>query len=142
MHMADTMPMSTLTLDGARRVLDAAIAHADSIGLAVCITVTDPAGEPIVSARMDGAPRLSAEIAANKAWTVTSFKGLPTNAWWGILEHEPALLHGITHTPRLTIFGGGVGVRVGGELVGAIGVSGGSAEEDTQIATAGARALG
>jgi len=51
-------------------------------------------------------------------------------------------VHGITHTPRLTIFGGGVGIRVDGQLVGAVGVSGGSAEEDAAIAAAGAAAIG
>jgi len=54
---------------------------------------------------------------------------------------EPALVHGITHTPRLVVFGGGEPVRVSGELVGAVGVSGGSAEQDAEIAAAGAAAL-
>ena len=140
--MADLLPMSTLSLDAARRVLDAAVAHATSIGLAACVTVADPSGEPILTARMDGAPRLSAQIATNKAWTVASFNGLPTDAWWGLIRDEPALVHGITHTPRLTIFGGGVAIRSNGELVGAIGVSGGSAEQDAEVAAAGAGALG
>ncbi|MCB0997732.1 MAG: heme-binding protein [Acidimicrobiales bacterium] len=140
--MADLLPMSTISLDTARRVLDAAVAHATSIGLAACVTVADPSGEPILTARMDGAPRLSAQIAANKAWTVASFNGLPTEAWWGLIRDEPALVHGITHTPRLTIFGGGVAIRSNGELVGAIGVSGGSAEQDAEVAAAGADALG
>ncbi|MEZ5249674.1 MAG: heme-binding protein [Ilumatobacteraceae bacterium] len=140
--MADLLPMSTISLDTARRALDAAVAHATSIGLAACVTVADPSGEPILTARMDGAPRLSAQIAANKAWTVASFNGLPTEAWWGLIRDEPALVHGITHTPRLTIFGGGVAIRSNGELVGAIGVSGGSAEQDAEVAAAGADALG
>lgn len=140
--MADLLPMSTLSLAAARRVLDAAVAHATSIGLAACVTVADPSGEPILTARMDGAPRLSAQIATNKAWTVASFNGLPTDAWWGLIRDEPALVHGITHTPRLTIFGGGVAIRSNGELVGAIGVSGGSAEQDAEVAAAGAGALG
>lgn len=59
-----------------------------------------------------------------------------------MIQDEPALVHGITHTPRLTIFGGGVGIRVDGQLVGAVGVSGGSAEEDAAIAAAGAAAIG
>lgn len=140
--MADLLPMSTLSLTAARRVLDAAVAHATSIGLAACVTVADPSGEPILTARMDGAPRLSAQIATNKAWTVASFNGLPTDAWWGLIRDEPALVHGITHTPRLTIFGGGVAIRSNGELVGAIGVSGGSAEQDAEVAAAGAGVLG
>ena len=53
--MADTTPTRTLTLDGARKVLDAALAKAGDMGIAFCIVVTDPSGEPIVAARMDHA---------------------------------------------------------------------------------------
>jgi uncharacterized protein GlcG (DUF336 family) len=122
-------------------VLDAALAKAEEIGVAFCIAVTDPAGEPLVTARMDGAPRLSAGIAANKAYTVAGFGGMPTDAWWGAIKDQPALVHGLTQTPRLVIFGGGVAVKLDGELVGAIGVSGGSPEEDAEVAAAGAAAV-
>ena len=101
----------------------------------------DPAGEPVISARMDGAPRISAQIACDKAWTVAGFGGLPTHSWWPTIEDDPALVHGITKTPRLVIFGGGVALRVDGDVVGAIGVSGGSSAEDREIAEAGAAGL-
>ncbi len=91
---------------------------------------------------MDGAPRLTAQIAADKAWTVASFNGLPTHDWWPMIEHDPALVHGITQTPRLVVFGGGVALRVEGRVVGAIGVSGGSSADDRAVAEAGAAALG
>lgn len=107
-----------------------------------CIAVSDPSGEPIVTARMDGAPRLSAEIARNKAFTVASFNGLPTHVWWPVIADDPALVHGITHTPRLVIFAGGVPVYIDGALVGAVGVSGGSSDEDRSIAEAAASAIG
>jgi glc operon protein GlcG len=139
--MADTTATRSLTLDGARRVLDAALVKAGDLGIAFCISVVDPSGEPILSARMDGAPRLSAGIAANKAFTVTGFGGMPTGSWWEMIKEEPSLVHGITHTPRLIVFGGGVPIKAGGELVGAIGVSGGSAEDDTVVAEAGAAAV-
>ncbi len=139
--MADTVPTRSLTLEGAQKVLDAALAKAADLGLRFCITVADPSGEPVMSARMDGAPRLSAGIAANKAYTVAGFGGMPTAAWWGAIKDEPSLVHGITHTPRLIVFGGGVPITANGELVGTIGVSGGSAEEDTVVASAGAAAL-
>lgn len=140
--MPDTASSASLTLDGARRVLDAALATAGEMGQAFCITVTDPSGEPIVSARMDGAPRLSAGIAANKAYSVAGFGGMPTANWWEAIKDEPALVHGLTLTPRLTIFGGGVGIFSGGDLVGAIGVSGGTAEQDAEVAGAAAAVIG
>lgn len=139
--MADTVPTRSLTLEGAQKVLEAALAKAADLGLRFCITVADPSGEPVMSARMDGAPRLSAGIAANKAYTVAGFGGMPTDAWWGAIKDEPSLVHGITHTPRLIVFGGGVPITANGELVGTIGVSGGSAEEDIVVASAGAAAL-
>ena len=67
-----------------------------------------------------------------------SFGGLPTSDWWRMLESEPALLHGIVKTDRLIVFGGGVPLVADGRTIGAIGVSGGSSEEDVQIAEAGA----
>jgi uncharacterized protein GlcG (DUF336 family) len=131
----------SLTYEGARRALDTAVAEARRLGVAVCIAVADHAGHLLAFARMSGAPLLSMKLAQDKAWTVTAFNGVPTHEWFGMIEDEPPLLHGIVHTDRLIVFGGGVPVRVGGELVGAVGVSGGSAEQDRAIAEAGAGGL-
>lgn len=140
--MSDTIPTSAISLAGAQKVLAAAMAKANEIGLAACIAVCDPGGHPILTARMDGAPILSMNIANDKAFTVVAFKGMPTHAWWGAIENEPSLVHGIVKTDRLIVFGGGVGLWSGGQLVGGIGVSGGSAQQDQSIAEAGAAALG
>ncbi|WP_419840883.1 GlcG/HbpS family heme-binding protein [Candidatus Poriferisodalis sp.] len=137
----DIAASRVLTLAGARKALDAALDKAEAMGRRFCIAVTDASGEAIATARMDGAPRLSAGIALNKAFTVAGFAGMPTGDWWDLIKDEPALVHGITHTPRLIVFGGGIGIFVDGALVGAVGVSGGSAEEDAQVAQAGAAAL-
>ncbi len=140
--MSDVTTTNTnLTLAGAQRAVNAAITAAQHIGVAACIVVCDRGGHPLATARMDGAPVLSMDIALNKAWTVTMFNGVPTAAWWSMIKDEPALVHGITHTPRLVVFGGGEPVQVDGQLVGAVGVSGGSAEQDVEIAAAGAAAL-
>jgi uncharacterized protein GlcG (DUF336 family) len=138
---ADTTATRTLTLDGARKVMDAAIAQADKMEQPFCIAVTDAAGEAILTARMDGAPRLSAGIALNKAFTVTGFGGMPTDQFWDAIRDDPALMNGITHTPRLVVFGGGVGVFVDGTLVGAVGVSGGTTDQDAEVANAAAAAI-
>jgi uncharacterized protein GlcG (DUF336 family) len=138
----EVIPFQALSLSAAQRIADAAISAARAHNVRACIAVSDPSGEPIVTARMDGAPRLSAEIARNKAFTVASFNGLPTHVWWPVIADDPALVHGITHTPRLVIFAGGVPVYIDGALVGAVGVSGGSSEEDRSIAEAAASAIG
>lgn len=133
--------VSTLTLAGAQLAVQAALAAAEQIGAAFCVAVADRAGNLVAFARMDGAPLLTAQIAQDKAYTVAAF-GLPTHEWWGLLKDEPALLHGIVKSDRLIIFGGGVPIRLGDELVGAVGVSGGSADQDRMVAEAGAAVLG
>jgi len=137
----DVVPMSALSLGAAQRVADAAIADAHSKDVAACVAICDPAGTPILTLRMDGAPRLCAGIALNKAYTVAAFNGMPTDKWWPLLADDPALAHGFPHTPRLIVFPGGVPVHVDGALVGAVGVSGGSTEQDQEIAQAGASAV-
>jgi glc operon protein GlcG len=134
----DLIPMSAVSLGAARTIADAALAKADELGLKVCIAVTDPSGEPIVTLRMDGAPRLCSEVALNKAYSVAGFNGMPTDRWWSVLKDDPALVAGFPETSRLVIFAGGVPVVIDGHVVGAVGVSGGSSDEDRQIAQAGA----
>lgn len=132
----------TISAGLAERALSAAQDEARKVGIGVCISVADAAGHLLAFLRMDGAPLLSAQLSQDKAFTVCAFKGLPSDEWWNLVESEPALLHGIVKTERLIIFGGGVPVTFQGNLVGAVGVSGGSAEEDKQIATAAARSVG
>ena len=138
--MPDVLQQKSISFEGAARVLAEATAEADRLGVAVCVAVADRAGHLVAFGRMDGAPLLSAQIAQDKAYTVSAF-GLSTHEWWDLVRDEPALLHGMVKTDRLIIFGGGVPLIRGGETVGAVGVSGGSSEQDRQIATAGAAAL-
>jgi len=130
-----------ISLAGAHAAIAAAIDAAAQLELSVCIAVCDSGGNPVASARMDGAPILSLEIAVNKAWTVTQFNGMPTSQWWPLIEGEPSLVHGITHTPRLVVFAGGEPVHIGGLVAGAVGVSGGSADQDAMVASAAAAAV-
>ena len=131
----------TLTYAGARTAVDAAAARAQALGVPTNIAVVDLSGGLLAFARLDGAPLLSGSIAQDKAYTVAAFNGVPTHAWFGLIEAEPALREGIVHRDRLVIFGGGVPVTVNGSLVGAVGVSGGTAEQDREIAEAGASAV-
>ena len=139
----DVVPMSALSLSAAQRVADAAVAAARSKDLAACIAVCDPAGAPILTLRMDGAPRLCAEIALNKAYTVSVFNGMPTDKWWPAARRRSGPGSRLSRTPsRLIVFPGGVPVHIDGAVVGAVGVSGGSTEQDREIAQAGADAVG
>lgn len=135
--MTDAMPVRTVTLEAAHRAISASVERAAALGVEVAIAVVDQAGNLKAFARMDRAPLLSSGIAQDKAWTAAAF-GLPTHRWWDLVRDEPPLLHGIVKTDRLIVFGGGVPLTSDGEVVGGIGVSGGSADQDREIAEAGA----
>lgn len=137
----DVKAWPSLVMAGARRVLDAAVARAESMGVPVCLAVTDRSGSLLAYLRMDGAPLLSEQLARDKAYTVAAFSGRPTHEWWDAIADDPAVRSGLGCVDRLVIFGGGVPIRSSGELVGAVGVSGGSAEQDREIAEAGAAVL-
>jgi glc operon protein GlcG len=138
--MPDLIDARTIGYSAANRAMDAAMAEAQALGVAVCVAVSDRAGHLIAYGRMDGAPLLSGEIAQDKAYTVAAF-GLATHEWFDLIKDELALLHGIVKTDRLIVFGGGVPIRVDNQLVGAVGVSGGSADQDRRIAEAGAASV-
>jgi glc operon protein GlcG len=137
----DFIMAPTVRLSAAQRAVSAAVAEAERLAVDVCIAAADSAGHLIAFARMDRAPLLCTQLAQDKAYSVSSFGGLPTGEWWRLLESEPALLHGIVKTDRLVVFGGGVPLVSEGRTVGAIGVSGGSSEQDVRIAEAGAAAV-
>ncbi len=132
---------SALTYAGARVALDAALARAEELGAAFNIAVADPAGTLLAFARMDGAFAISGSIARDKAWTVAGFGGIATDDFYRAIAAEDAVREGIAQRGRVAAFGGGVPVLVDGALVGAVGASGGSAEQDKEVASAGAAAV-
>ncbi|HXW41754.1 MAG TPA: heme-binding protein [Xanthobacteraceae bacterium] len=125
----------------AQAAIEAAAAKAREMGLKMCIAITDESGDLKAFQRMDGAPKLSIQIAEDKAYTSISF-GIPTHGWFDFIKNDPPLLHGITHTPRLIVFGGGYPIKEKGEVIGAIGVSGGHYTQDMECAKAGLAAIG
>jgi uncharacterized protein GlcG (DUF336 family) len=131
----------SITAQAAKAVIAAAADKAKQMSLNMCIAVTDEAGDLKAFLRMDGAAKLALDIAQNKAYTAASF-GMSTDQWWDFIKDDSPLLHGITHTPRLTVFGGGYPIKDGGEVIGAIGVSGGHYSQDMEVAMAGLQAVG
>ena len=140
--MPDIQDQRCITLAGATRALTASLQHAASIQVPVCVAVVDRGSNLVSFARMDGAALLSAQLAQDKGYSVVAFNGMATREWWDAIRDEPALVHGLVKTARLTVFGGGVAITEGDTVVGAVGVSGGSAEQDHEIAEAGAAAVG
>ena len=81
------------------------------------------------------------DIALDKAYTASSF-GLPTSQWTEVLKHHsPAVAQGLVARPRFVAFGGGLPIVHQGERIGGIGVSGGSEQQDEEIAQAGLAVL-
>lgn len=138
--MSTTVTQLSISIEAAREVLDACVAKANAIGASVCISVSDTAGNLMALYKMDGTPILSIQMAQDKAYTVAAF-GIATHEWWEIVRADPSLLHGFVKTDRVIIFGGGIPLIHKGIAIGAVGVSGATADEDQAIAEAGADAL-
>jgi uncharacterized protein GlcG (DUF336 family) len=142
--MSDVIGRRTLSLRGARRVLDAALAEADRAGLHVSVAVLGSDARLLAFASMDAASMLSTETARKKALTVLKV-GRATAEFAAELKAEmaaePELFHGMLAMEGMAAFGGGVPIRVGGEMVGAVAVSGASSAQDEEIATTAARVL-
>lgn len=131
-----------VTLEGARTAVDAALAKAGEIGVAVVVAVVDRAGRLVAFNRMDGALVLSIDVARKKAISVTLANGAPTAGLWETFGRDPELLHGLApKLPDLMPVGGAVPITVDGDLAGAVGVSGATAAQDEEIAAAGAASI-
>ena len=131
----------SIDITTAERAVEAAAKKAKELGLNMCIAVSDEADDIKAFRRMDGAPKLSIKIAEDKAYTSACY-GIPTHVWHDFIKDDPPLLHGITHTPRLVVFGGGFPIVLEGEVVGAIGISGGHYKQDMECARAALQAIG
>ena len=133
--------MATLTLADATRITEAARTHAGELGTAVTITVVDGGGNVRTQTRMDGARFGTLNVSANKAFTAAAF-GAPTKVLTDLVQ-PGAPLFGFADAMggRFVGFAGGIPLVRDDEVIGAIGISGGSVDQDQAIADAGATAL-
>jgi glc operon protein GlcG len=135
-----TFEKRSVSIDAAQRIIEAAFREADSIGIKVAVTVVDDSGLLKAFGRQDGAALINTQSSQSKAKTAVSL-GMPSRAWYPMIKDDPALLHGVVGALDVVIFGGGVPLKVDGNLVGAVGVGGGTADQDHQVAEAATRAL-
>ena len=130
-----------MTLAEARKVIAAAEKKAQEIQHPMNIAVVDEGGNLVSHVRMDGAWIGSVDISINKAFTSRAFdistKDLGANSQPGGQFYG---IH-VSNQGRIMIFAGGIPLKRGGKVVGAIGVSGGSGEQDQSVAEAGAAAF-
>jgi len=130
----------TISTEAANCLLDGAQLAAEALGTPMAIAIVDESGVLKAFRRMDGSALLSVDLAADKAFTAVSF-GMPSHSWFDFIKDDPPLLHGITKTPRLVVFGGGYPVKHDKDVIGGIGVSGGHYKQDMQVAEAGLAAF-
>ncbi|WP_342430728.1 heme-binding protein [Neobacillus sp. FSL H8-0543] len=138
--MVNFTESKNISLELANKVLEAARAKGEELGMPFSIAIVDKPGNLKAFQAMDGAPVLSLDIAQNKAFSAAAYNRA-THEWYDRLKDDPPLLHGIVHTPRLVIFGGGYPIRINGEVIGGIGVSGGHYTHDMQVCEAGLAVL-
>lgn len=131
----------TISLEDARRMIVAGAQKAEDISQPMNIAVVDNGGNLVAFVHMDGAWKGSVDIAINKAFTSAMFE-LPTK---GLAEKaqpgKPFYGIQVSNHGRVMIFAGGIPLKAGGQLVGAVGVSGGDNQQDQSVAEAAAGAL-
>ena len=137
--MEKTFAKRCITGDLAVKMIDPVIAKAKAIGVPQIAAILDESGLLKAFCRMDGAPLVSIEVAQNKAYT--ALMGAPSQEFFERIKNDPALVAGVPHIPRIVTFGGGLPIRIDEAVVGGIGVSGGTVEQDIECAQAGIDAI-
>ena len=131
-----------LTLEGARTIIAAAAAQAASMNLKMNIAVVDDGGHLLSFDRMDGARPASGYTAITKATTAATFRQATGPIPTGTASPDPLLNLSLQNAAqasggKLTTLFGGVPIVVDGQVIGGVGVGGGSGEQDAQVARAG-----
>ena len=120
--MANVVKKYTISSELAQKMVNEAMAKARELRVTENVAILDDGGNLKAFGRMDGAPILCIEIAQNKAYT--ALFGVSTQDFFNFIESDRSLLAGMPTLARVAAWGGGVPIKVKGEVVGAIGVSG------------------
>ena len=131
---------NNLSLEKARKIIRAGEKKAKEMNLSAVFAVVNSEGNLIIEEKMDNAILVSVEVAYKKAYTAAALK-LNTQDLTALIQ-PGAMFYGLQSDPKYIVFGGGMLLKVDGKIVGAIGVSGGSAQEDIEIAKACVEAFG
>lgn len=131
--------MTGLTHQQVRNLIDTAVSSAEEMNLKVCIAIADSGANIQGFLRMNGAFLGSADVSQRKARTSVLFQ-CPTDAFGNVIEQEQLIGMDLSNG-GLCAFGGGVPVYENEQFIGAIGVSGATAEQDAHIAWAAAKII-
>src|SRR5438309_8939247 len=126
--MANVVKKHSISSELAQKMVDATVAKARQIGVSENVAILDDGGNLKAFSRMDGASIPTIEIAQNKAYT--ALFGVSTQDFFNFIQSDPSLLAGLPTLSRVAAWGGGFPIKVNGEIVGAIGVSGAPAVQN------------
>lgn len=137
--MTNVIKKHTISSELAQRMVNAAVAKARELGVSENVAILDDGGNLKAFTRMDGAPIPTIEIAQNKAYT--ALFGVSTQDFFSFIQGDPSLLAGLPTLARVAAWGGGFPIKVDGEIVGAIGLSGAPTVQDDVACARAALAL-
>ena len=133
--IANVVTKHSISSELAQKMVGEAMVKARQLGVAENVAILDDGGNLKAFGRMDGAPILCIEMAQNKAYT--ALFGVSTQDFFNFIQGDPSLLAGIPTLSRVAAWGGGFPIKVDGEVVGAIGLSGApTVENDVECARA------
>jgi uncharacterized protein GlcG (DUF336 family) len=138
-QIVKAIPMASVTREAANALIEAAMKAGRDLGFDAAVAVSDATGNLRAFQRADGAPFFTAEVAVSKAWTAASC-GIATHVWNDYIA-DPRLAP-LANVQKLMAVGGGLPLFHEGKLIGGIGVSGGSHEQDRQVASTALGNLG
>ena len=136
----DVVARHDLSLEAARRLVQQVVTAAAAESVVLTVAVVDASGTLIAFERMNGAPRFSAQLAVAKARTAATF-GNPTSELEATFSDRAVFANSFASQGAWYFGRGGFPVRVEGELVGGIGVSGEKAEREEELARRAAASL-
>src|SRR5712664_2692374 len=120
--MANVVKKHSISSELAQKMVNAAVAKARELGVTENVAILDDGGNLKAFSRMDGASMPTIEIAQKKAYT--ALFGVSTQDFFNFIQSDPSLLAGLPTLERVAAWGGGFPIKVDGEMVGAIGLSG------------------
>src|SRR5580693_6563640 len=126
--MSNIVKKHTISSELAQKMVNAAVAKARELGVTENVAILDDGGNLKAFSRMDGTPIPTIEMAQNKAYT--ALFGVSTQDFFNFIQGDPSLLAGVPTLARMAAWGGGFPIKVDGEIVGAIGVSGAPAVQN------------
>src|SRR3979490_3412205 len=126
--MANVIKKHGISSELAQNMVAVAVAKARELGVCENVVILDDGGNLKAFGRMDRAPILCIEMAQNKAYT--ALFGVSTQDFFNFIQGDPSLLAGIPTLARVAAWGGGFPIKVDGEIVGAIGLSGAPAVQN------------